>query len=310
MTTSSPVNAAKIYNFNDYRRKNPLKDRKDGFEGLMRIVKILGVLTHKQRLLLGIICSACFDNGFFDKSKAWLCSEFQGSYPTICRILNQLEKLGFIELSGRGIKFRIFLTELCYIDDPIELKKQYDLIQKEKRKTDTLVLKNDRKSIKNENSTYISSKNFYKNREKSQPEQPPDQDENPLQNDKSQNGPFLKNNFGEYENDIKESCDVIGKLPKKKVPFKPFGLSLSLVRSGISPQAISLALISIIKDWDLISVNPGKCLESRCINQVKWLENKKMINNAEQEERENNLNKSDGTALDVCNRIGFEMKGF
>lgn len=303
------IPAVKIYEFNDHRRKSPLKDRKAGHEGLMRIVKSLGVLSRPQRVLLAIICSACFDNGVFKRSKAWLCKEYEAAYSTICRLLNELESLGFIELDGRGTQFKIFPTQLCYIDDPTELKKEFDLIQKEKLKTDMRVLKNEKKVLENENSTLFSSKNISKNRGKPPSAPPKNEPEKTTQKEPSGNGPFSKNIFGEYEDDIKKSCDSINKLPKKKIPFKPFGLALSLVRSGISPQAISLALTSMVKDWNSIKVNPGKCFEARCLNQVAWLKNKKMINNAKEVELKNNLDKYDGTAFDICNGIGFEMKG-
>lgn len=266
----APSSATKIYPFEDYQRKSPLKNRKDGFEGLMRIVKSLRVLSRPQRCLLGIIVSACFDDGVFTKSKAWLCQEYDGAYSTICRLLNQLDSIGFIELDGRGANQRIFPTELCYIDDPVELKKQYDLIQKEKRKTDTLVLKNDRKSIKNENYTYISSKNFSKTDTAPPPEPPSEPPPNPPEKPPEKNEPtavlFHKNTkekLGPYHQAIAKYCAIIITMSGYSEKLNPIKIVKWALKSNVHPKAIEDSLKFVTSFKSLDDVDPYAVVRNR-----------------------------------------------
>lgn len=262
--------ANNVVSFNDYKRKSPLKHRKDGFEGLMRSVKKLGVLSRPQRVLLGIICSACFGNGFFDKSKAWLCAEYQGSYQTICRILNQLEKMGFIETDGRGLTFRIFLTDLCYIDDIFELKKRYIEHLENDKKTDSRVLKNDKNNLKNENPTLISSKNVSKKNtdqgEKPPPDKPPK--EPPTERSKTQPAVVLFSNnqiekMGTHAKNICELCkNILTLASKTDTSFNPMLAVGKSLKANRQPGAIEETLMGIFNYWSTID-NPWRIYESQ-----------------------------------------------
>lgn len=285
--TYPPVSAAKsnVYQINDYRRKSPLKHRKEGFNGLTRILSRSGLLNFPQRIVLGIIFSACA-YGFVKRSKAWLCQETGRAYSTICRIVNQLEKMGFIETVGRGAAFEIHLTDICYLDDIDEIKRRLEQI-----KTDRQVLTCEKKPLTSEKFTLMYNKKTEKKDTEPPPDKPPEPPPGPPENNQAAPGLFSKDQIekmGDYSQQIIDLCKRILILPAKNgTTFNPMQAIGKSLKNGKQPGAIAETINGMAKYWDTVE-NPWKVYE----NQLKIKNQNFNARNAENESKmhKNSLN--------------------
>ena len=107
--------------------KSPSNQRKDGFNSLPKIINRHTGLSDAIKNVMGVLCSASMNSNSVSWSINRIAFEAGKEYKTTCRILNQIEKIGFITQQGKGatkqIPYRVYFNDMCYIDDETELAK-------------------------------------------------------------------------------------------------------------------------------------------------------------------------------------------
>lgn len=293
---SNGQSRSNVLNLDSYRL-SPLKNRKQGFDGLPRVITESGTLNLPQRFILGLICSAIGSHGELQRSKSWFCQRSRLAYSTVCRHLLSLQKIGFIETSGSGINFKIFLTDLCYFEDARQIKNTV----KARLKTDTQVLTCEKKLLTSENFTNILERKILR-KEQPPPDTPPKPPEKPTEtNLPSANlfSPGQIKKMGSYAKPIIENCKA---LIEKNTRFNPMQIVGKAINNGNHPGAIDEILASFAKSKNAEKLNPDQ-FWALYNHQIKI---KNGNHNARDIERDSNARKSDmADMVKIFQGLGF-----
>lgn len=261
-----------VIDFQSRLKKSPLTNLSKGHNETPRAISRQMALSDGIKHILGVIFSATFGTRYVNWTIEKIAYEAGKPYSTTCRLLNQIETIGFIVQSGKGIskleRYQIYCTGMCDMEDEDELAKLIDLglkklkrkklkpktenseltlIDESKLKTENseLTLTSERTTLTSESTALTSESNtYYKELYKNSLKTCRDPDDRPPGKRQKKNKPKFDQNSVQIKMSVLLFDLIRENNPNAKQPnFQKWGFEINkLIKQNYTPEQIEYVI--------------------------------------------------------------------